>query len=38
MNNLLVIFLTVGMFLTAVGLHETQAWLERWDYDRHAQD
>ena len=38
MNILLVIFLTVGMGLLAVGLHEMQAWLERWDYDRHALD
>ena len=38
MNTLLVIFLTVGMALMAVGLYEMQAWLERWDYDRHAQD
>ena len=38
MNTLLVIFLIVGTALMGVGLHEMQAWLERWDYDRHAQD
>ena len=38
MNTLLVIILTAGTSLAAVGLHELQAWLERWDYDRHAQD
>ena len=38
MNTLLVILLTVGAAPMAVGLHEMQVRLERWDYDRHAQD
>ncbi len=38
MDILLVIFLIMAMALMAVGLHDMQAWLERWDYDRHAQD
>ena len=38
MDILLVIFWIVAMALMAVGLHDMQAWLERWDYDRHAQD
>jgi hypothetical protein len=24
--------------LTALGVHDLQAWLERWDYDRHVED
>ena len=38
MNTLLVIVLMVGTALMAVGFHDMQAWLERWDYERHAQD
>jgi hypothetical protein len=38
MNALLLVCLSVGAPLAAVGLHELQARLERWDYERHAQD
>jgi hypothetical protein len=30
--------LFAGMVLAVVGLNNLQAWLERWDYDRHFQD
>jgi hypothetical protein len=38
MNALLMICLSVAAPLTAMGLHELQVRLERWDYDRHAED
>ena len=38
MSPLLVACVSIGTPLVAVGLHDLQAWLERWDYDRHAQD
>ena len=38
MSSLLVACVSIGTPLVAVGLHDLQAWLERWDYDRHAQD
>jgi len=28
----------VLMVLAAIGLHNLQSWLERWDYERHFQD
>jgi hypothetical protein len=30
--------LFVGLVLAVVGLSNLQAWLERWDYDRHFPD
>lgn len=38
MSPLLVACVSIGTPLVAVGLHDLQAWLERWDYDQHAQD
>jgi len=38
MSELLVICLSVGTPLAALGLHELQASLERWDQERHAED
>jgi hypothetical protein len=38
MSLLLVACVSIATSLVAVGLHDLQAWLERWDYDRHAQD
>lgn len=38
MSTLLVIVLLVGCLIAAVGLYDLQEWLERWDYERHAQD
>jgi hypothetical protein len=26
------------LVLTAIGVHSLQAWLERWDHDRHGED
>jgi hypothetical protein len=28
----------LGAALGAFALHDLQTWLERWDYDRHAND
>ena len=38
MNALLVICMSVCAPLAAVGLYNLQVHLERWDYDRHAED
>jgi hypothetical protein len=38
MSALLVAGLTVGAPLFALGLSNLQASLERWDYERHAED
>ena len=38
MNVLLVISLSLGAPVAAFALHDLQARLERWDYERHAQD
>jgi hypothetical protein len=38
MNALLMICLSVAAPLAALGLHELQVRLERWDHDRHAED
>jgi hypothetical protein len=38
MNALLLICMSVGIPLAAVGLHDLQTQLERWDYERHAED
>ncbi len=37
MNALLVI-LSLAAPIAALGVHELQARLERWDYERHAED
>jgi len=34
----LIVLMSVGLPLGAWGLHDLQVWLERWAYDRHAQD
>lgn len=28
----------VGIPVAALGLHDLQAWAERWAYERHAED
>jgi hypothetical protein len=28
----------VSLALFAVGVHDLQSWLERWDYERHCND
>jgi hypothetical protein len=38
MNALIVICLSLAVLLAALGVHELQARLERWDYERHADD
>jgi hypothetical protein len=30
--------LVVGATITGIALHEAQLRLERWDYERHAED
>jgi hypothetical protein len=38
MSPLLMVCLWVATPVVGFGLVELQAWLERWDYERHAQD
>jgi hypothetical protein len=38
MNALLVICISVGAPLAALGLHDLQVRLEQWDQSRHAED
>ncbi len=38
MNALLVACMSVTAPVAAIGLHSLQMRLERWDYDRHADD
>jgi len=38
MNPLLMICMSVATPLAGLALYELQARLERWDYDRHAED
>lgn len=38
MNALLVTCLSLVALLAALGVHELQVRLERWDYERHADD
>ncbi len=38
MNALLVTCLSLAATLATLGVHDLQARLERWDYERHAED
>ena len=38
MNALMMICMSVGTPLAALGLYDLQTRLERWDYNRHADD
>lgn len=38
MTALLVSCLSLLAMLAALGVHDLQARLERWDYERHAED
>jgi len=38
MNALLLLCMSIGTPLAALGLYELQTRLERWDYNRHAED
>ncbi|MBP2451120.1 hypothetical protein JOF57_001005 [Mycolicibacterium lutetiense] len=38
MSALLLGLVVVSTVATAFAVHELQTWLERWEYERHAQD
>ncbi len=38
MSPMLVVVLSASMSLAGIGLVQLQARLERWDYERHAED
>lgn len=38
MNAFVTICMSVGAPLAALGLYDLQTRLERWDYNRHAED
>ena len=38
MSALLVVCISITALLSAIGLYSLQVRLERWDYDRHAED
>jgi hypothetical protein len=38
MSPLLMVYFSVGTSVAGFGLVRLQARLERWDYDRHAED
>lgn len=38
MSALLLVLAVISALLTALAVHELQTWLERWEYERHAQD
>ena len=38
MNAFVMICMSFGAPLAALGLYDLQMRLERWDYDRHAED
>jgi hypothetical protein len=38
MNALLMLCISIGAPLAAVGLYDLQVRLEQWDYERHAED
>ena len=38
MNPLLTLYFSMGASLVGLGLVKLQARLERWDYERHAED
>jgi hypothetical protein len=38
MNSLLTLYFSMGASLAGIGLLKLQARLERWDYERHAED
>lgn len=38
MSTLLLCLAMISVLVTASAVHELQTWLERWEYERHAQD
>jgi hypothetical protein len=38
MNALLLLCISVGTPIAALGFYDLQTRLERWDYNRHAED
>jgi hypothetical protein len=38
MSPLLMVYFWVATPVVGYGLVQLQAWLERWDYERHAED
>jgi len=38
MSTLLAVVIAVSLALFAVGVHDLQLWLERWDHGRHFND
>ena len=38
MSTLQAVVIVVSLALFAVGLHDLQVWLERWDHQRHCND
>jgi hypothetical protein len=38
MNPVLTLYFSAGMSIAGLGLAKLQARLERWDYERHAED
>ena len=38
MSPLVMVYFWVAMPIAGYGLVKLQAWLERWDYERHAED
>jgi hypothetical protein len=38
MNALLIVCISITALISAIGLYNLQVRLERWDYDRHAED
>jgi hypothetical protein len=38
MTAYLTVFMAVLVALVASGVYDLQAWLERWDHDRHVND
>jgi hypothetical protein len=38
MSTLQVVVIVVSLALFAVGMHDLQLWLERWDHQRHFSD
>jgi hypothetical protein len=38
MSTLQIVVMAVSLALFAVGVHDLQLWLERWDHERHFND